>query len=203
MSRGLPRWVDIVVATAVLVAGAPLWLVVAVAVRCSSPGPVFYRGRRVGMGGREFEILKFRSMRVNDRGARLTTAADDRITPVGRWLRATKLDEVPQLINVLRGEMALVGPRPEDPRYVATYTVEQRQVLTVRPGLTSPASIEYRFEEQALATAEDVESVYLGRVLPDKLRIDLAWLAERTAWGDVAVIARTLAAVVKRRADIV
>lgn len=197
MSRGLPRSVDVVVALAVLVAGAPLWLVIVVVVRLSSPGPVLYRGRRVGLNGREFQLLKFRSMRITEGGGLLTAAGDDRVTSVGRWLRNTKLDEIPQLVNVIKGEMALVGPRPEDPKYVAMYTAEQRKVLAVRPGLTSPASIRYRFEEQALAADEDVERAYLERVLPDKLRLDRAWLAERTAWGDVTIIARTLLAVVR------
>lgn len=201
MSDGLPRWFDILVASAVLVAGAPLWILIAVAVRVSSPGPVLHHCVRVGLHGREFALLKFRTMRVGMGGPAVTTSGDCRITEIGRFLRKTKLDEVPQLVNVLRGEMALVGPRPEDPKYAATYNDGQRKVLEVRPGLTSPASIQYRHEEDVLAKAEDVERCYVDDVLPSKLRIDIAWLDDRTAWGDVKIIARTVTAITRQRCD--
>lgn len=198
MKPGLPRWVDITVARAVLVLGAPLWVLIAVAVRASSPGPVLHRSVRVGRHGQEFQLLKFRTMRTGTSGPAVTVSGDDRVTSIGRFLRKTKLDEVPQLLNVNRGEMALVGPRPEDPKYVAGYDRRERRVLEVRPGLTSPASIRYRHEEQILAAAADLERCYREEVLPDKLRMDIAWLADRTAWGDVRTMARTARAIASR-----
>ncbi|MFZ1405869.1 MAG: sugar transferase [Anaerolineae bacterium] len=164
-----------VVAAAVgLMLLSPLFCWIALWIKLTSPGPVFYRAVRVGQDGRPFRLYKFRSMIVGtDRqGPGITATGDPRITRVGRFLRRAKLDELPQLINVLLGDMSLVGPRPEDPRYVAFYTPEQRRVLSVRPGITSPASLAYRHEEQLLA-GEDWETHYRTRVLPDKLALDL------------------------------
>lgn len=193
----LPRWIDVAVATCILLIGAPLWMALAIIVRVSSPGPALHRAHRVGLYGETFELLKFRTMHLAGNDPAITARGDARITPIGRVLRATKLDEVPQLVNVLRGEMALVGPRPEDPRYVADYTSEQRDLLLVRPGLTSPASIEYRHEEAVLAAAADPERAYVETVLPTKLAIDLAWLAHRSLVGDLAIVLRTLRAIVR------
>ncbi len=170
----------------------PVWLAVAVAIKRGSPGPVFYRALRVGRDGVLFRLYKFRSMRADaDRtGGGITCAGDARVTPVGRWLRKTKVDETPQLINVLRGEMSLVGPRPEDPRYVALYTPEQRRVLRVRPGLTGPASLRYRHEE-ALLAGPDWEHAYRTVVMPDKLRCDLEYLERRTFLSDMRILWQT------------
>jgi lipopolysaccharide/colanic/teichoic acid biosynthesis glycosyltransferase len=172
---------------------------VALLIKLDTPGPVFYRARRIGRGGRPFELLKFRSMvtGAGQLGPGLTIAGDGRITRSGRWLRQTKVDELPQLFNVLKGEMSLVGPRPEDPRYVALYSAEQRRVLAVRPGITSPASIRYRGEEALLAGA-DWEQTYTGRIMPDKLQRELAYLARRTLWSDLAVLWQTALALFKR-----
>lgn len=191
------RLLDVLAAAVGLVVLSPLFLVVAVAMKATSPGPIFHRAQRVGQGGRPFTLYKFRSMVVGaDRaGPGLTTAGDSRITPVGRVLRAAKIDELPQLVNVLRGEMSLVGPRPEDPRYVALYTPEQRRVLAVRPGITSVASIAYR-HEAALLAGEDWERVYMERVLPSKLAMELEYLSRRSVLSDLGVIVRTLAALV-------
>ncbi len=186
-------------ASALLGVGSPLWLSIAVAVRVSSRGPALHRSLRVGLHGHQFELLKFRTMRVCNDGPAVTMSGDDRVTSIGRILRATKLDEVPQLVNVVRAEMALVGPRPEDPRYVANYNDEQLKILQARPGLTSPASIHYRHEEELLAAAEDLERCYLEEVLPHKLRIDVTWLSNRTALGDLTIIASTLRAIPTRR----
>src|SRR5205814_1701678 len=131
---------DLFAAAAALVIVSPLFAVAAVAVKLSSRGPVFHRGRRVGRNSVPFDIFKFRSMRVGEGGPAITAAGDPRVTAVGSLLRKSKLDELPQLINVLRGEMSLVGPRPEAPGYVALYDAEQRRILSVRPGITSPAS---------------------------------------------------------------
>ncbi len=192
----LTRAIDILAAFIGLVVLSPLFSAIAIAIKLDSPGPVFYRAQRVGKDGRLFRLYKFRSMvaDADRRGPGITATGDTRITPVGRFLRRTKLDELPQLINVLRGEMSLVGPRPEDPRYVALYTPEQRRVLAVRPGITSAASLVYRHEEQLLA-GEDWETVYRTKVLPDKLAIDLAYLERRTLASDLKLILRTIAAV--------
>jgi lipopolysaccharide/colanic/teichoic acid biosynthesis glycosyltransferase len=129
-------------------------------------------------------------------GPGVTTAGDARITPIGRFLRRTKLDELPQLLNVLRGEMSLVGPRPEDPRYVRLYNDEQREVLHARPGITSPASVVYRHEEAALS-GTDWETTYINQVMPDKLAIDLAYVRRAGVLQDIAVLWRTVRAVLK------
>jgi FlaA1/EpsC-like NDP-sugar epimerase/lipopolysaccharide/colanic/teichoic acid biosynthesis glycosyltransferase len=189
----LIRGLDLIVSGCGLLLLAPLFLVVGLMIKLTSPGPVFYRGNRVGQGGRPFKLYKFRSM-VQDaerRGPGITGKDDPRITTVGRFLRRAKLDELPQLINILRGDMSLVGPRPEDPRYVAFYTAEQRQLLSVRPGITSPASLYYRQEEGMLA-GDDWERTYRERILPHKLALDLAYLRERTVWTDLALILSTL-----------
>ena len=175
---------------------SPLFVLVAFAIKLDSRGPIFYRARRIGKDGVPFRLYKFRRM-VSDadkQGPGITATGDSRITRVGRFLRRTKIDELPQLINVLSGDMSLVGPRPEDPRYVALYTPEQRRVLAVRPGITSAASLAYRHEEQLLAGA-DWETIYRTRVLPDKLAIDLAYLERRTLVSDLKLILRTIAAV--------
>src|SRR5690349_3953933 len=140
----IKRLLDVVAATAGLILLLPLFIVVAIAIKLHDGGHVFYRARRVGKDGCLFHLYKFRTMVVNaDRqGPAVTASGDSRITPVGRWLRRTKLDELPQLLNVLVGDMSLVGPRPEDPRYVMLYTPSQRRVLSVRPGITSAASLE-------------------------------------------------------------
>ncbi len=182
-----------------LVATIPLWVPIAVAVRLSSPGPVLHRATRVGRGGEPFTLLKFRSMRVGPSGPAVTGARDPRITAVGRVIRRTKLDELPQLLNVLRGDMSLVGPRPEDPRYVAHYAPDERVVLAVRPGITGAASVEYRDEEQILADADDVEAAYLSMVLPAKLAIELKYVGERSVRGDLALLWATAVAVVRSR----
>lgn len=179
--RRLARWskraFDLTVAGIGLVILLPLILAVMLWLRLTSPGPIFYTAQRVGLRGKPFRLFKFRTMYVDaDRiGPGVTRENDPRITPVGRLLRRTKLDELPQLFNVLKGDMSLVGPRPEDPRYVAHYTDEQRRVLTVRPGITSLASIRYRNEEQLLVGA-NWEQVYIQQIMPDKLFVDLRYL---------------------------
>lgn len=187
---------DVLAAGAGLVLLSPLFVGIALLIRLSSPGPVFFRGQRIGRHGRPFGIMKFRTMRENaaDVGAAITGASDRRVTAVGRFLRRTKLDELPQLVNVLRGDMSLVGPRPEDPRYVALYTEEQRGVLRVRPGMTSPASFHFRNEE-ALLTGDDWERKYRDEIMPQKLRIDLGYMSRAGFWTDLEVIGRTIAAV--------
>jgi lipopolysaccharide/colanic/teichoic acid biosynthesis glycosyltransferase len=165
---------------------------IAIAIKAQDGGPVLHRAVRIGRGGRPFRLFKFRTMvaGADSMGPGITAGGDPRITPLGRRLRRAKLDELPQLVNVLLGDMSLVGPRPEDPRYVALYTPEQRQVLLVRPGITSAASLAYRREEQLLS-GPDWEAAYRGQVMPAKLTIDLDYLARRSFWSDVMLIVRT------------
>lgn len=188
----MQRLFDLAIAAILLVLISPLLALVALLVKATSAGPVLHRAQRVGRGGHPFQLYKFRSMVAGaaQTGPGITRAGDPRITPVGAFLRQTKLDELPQLLNVLRGEMSLVGPRPEDPRYVAGYTPDQRRVLAVRPGLTSPASVHYRSEEQLLAGA-DWEATYLQQVLPHKLALELDYLAHRSFASDLVILFQT------------
>jgi lipopolysaccharide/colanic/teichoic acid biosynthesis glycosyltransferase len=181
----------------------PLLTVIALVVKASDGGPVFFRQERVGHNGRRFRIWKFRTMVSQARrcGIPLTVAGDVRITKVGRWLRRLKLDELPQLVNVLAGEMSLVGPRPEVPRYVATYTPEQRQVLDLMPGLTDVSSIAYRRENELLAQANDLERAYVEDILPEKIRLSLEYAAEANVWTDLLVILKTLKALGRHDSD--
>lgn len=195
------RLLDLLGAGLGLLLLAPLLGAVALWVKLDSPGPVFFRQARVGRGGRVFRVHKFRTMVADapSRGPGLTVGADPRITRAGRWLRARKLDELPQLLDVLRGEMALVGPRPELPAYVALYPAligaeAAAELLAQRPGLTDPASLQFRDESGLLAAQTDPERHYREVLLPQKLRLSLAY-ARRASWhGDLALIARTVAA---------
>ena len=171
---------------------ALLGTVIAVFVWVRSGRPVLYRGRRMGRGGIEFDILKFRTMTTDGSGPGITSGGDPRITPTGRWLRRTKLDELPQLLNVLRGEMSLVGPRPEDPRYAAHYRDRFAEVLSVRPGITDPASLEFLDEAAMLAASADPERVYVEAVLPVKLRLAAEYVDQATPARDLQVLCATL-----------
>ncbi len=192
----LRRLLDIWASIAGLAVLSPLFVLIGLWIKLDAPGPIFYRAQRVGKDGAPFRLYKFRSMvaGADRQGPGITATGDLRVTSVGRFLRRTKIDELPQLINVLKGDMSLVGPRPEDPRYVALYTPEQRRVLAARPGITSAASLTYRHDEQLLS-GEDWETVYRTKVLPDKLAIDLAYLEQRTLGSDLKLIFRTLVAV--------
>ena len=187
------RLFDFLAASVSLLALSPILILVGLVVKLNSSGPVLYRSTRVGKAGKPFHMFKFRTMVANaDRlGPGITVGGDRRITPVGRFLRRTKLDELPQLINVVKGEMSLVGPRPEDPRYVALYTHEQRQILKVQPGITGAAALAYRHEEQMLV-GPDWERVYCAEVMPAKLEADLAYLSRRTFWSDVGLVVQTI-----------
>jgi len=192
----LKRTFDFVMALAGLVLLSPVMLAIAVAIRLDSPGPVLFRQERVGRHGQPFRILKFRSMRWQPAGdassPELTIAGDARVTRTGSWLRASKLDELPQLVNVLRGEMSLVGPRPEVPRYVAHYPPEVRErVLSVRPGITDEASILFRNEGEILSRSSDPEQAYLTEVLPRKLEIYDAYARRHGLLGDLRILGRT------------
>lgn len=186
------RLFDAICAALGLLALAPLLLLTALWIRLDSPGPVLFRQTRVGRHGQPFTIHKFRTMRIAP-GAALTVGADPRITRAGRWLRATKLDELPQLWDVLRGAMSLVGPRPELPRYVALYPAELRErVLAVRPGITDPASLAFSHEAELLAAAADPEREYVEVVLPAKLKLSADYAARASLATDLRLILATL-----------
>ena len=191
------RLFDLIAAAAGLLLLSPLLLIVALAVKLDSPGPVFFRQVRVGRHGREFRIHKFRTMRQAVGGEasapQITVGADPRITRVGALLRRTKLDELAQLIDVLRGEMSLVGPRPEVPRYVAQYPDRFRErVLSVRPGITDPASLAFRDEGALLARAGDPERAYVDVVLPAKLELSVRYIERASFASDLRLIAATV-----------
>ncbi len=198
MNRLLKRLIDMVVAALGLVASSPVQAVIAAAVKADSPGPVLFRQVRVGRHGRPFEILKFRTMTAGATGAAITAAGDARVTRVGAVLRDTKLDELPQLLNVLVGQMSLVGPRPEVPHYVALWPADRRErILSVRPGITDPASIEFRDEAVLLAAQSDPERYYREVLLPRKSQVYAEYVDSVSPWGDLAILWGTLRALVR------
>jgi len=185
----MKRLMDIVLATVGLVLAAPLLAAIAVLVRLKDGPPVIYRATRVGQHGQLFSLFKFRTM-IPSEGSSVTVWADPRVTSLGRKLRRHKLDELPQLLNVLRGEMSFVGPRPEDPEYVAIYTDGQRRVLSVKPGITGVAALEYS-DEESLLKGGDWEEAYRERIMPAKLRLEIAYIARRSIWTDLKLILQT------------
>ena len=192
------RLFDIAFALLALLLLGPLLLAVALWVRLDSPGPVFFRQQRVGRSGQLFDIYKFRTMHTGAEamGPQITVGEDARITRAGVWLRRAKVDELPQFLNVLRGDMSVVGPRPEVPRYVAQYPADVREtVLSVRPGITDLASIEFRDESALLARSSDPERTYVEQILPAKLRHAQEYVRTRSLWLDLRIIARTVLAV--------
>lgn len=188
------RVADIFFAAVGLLVLSPLLVVVGLAVKLGSPGPILFRSQRVGRNGRLFSLLKFRTMREDAwlTGPELTIGMDARITGLGAHLRRAKLDELPQLLNVLRGEMSLVGPRPEVPKYVRLYTPAQRAVLNLQPGITDPASIKYALENDLLGASATPDSDYVNLIMPDKIGINLAYAARANLWTDFVTILRTL-----------
>lgn len=190
----MKRLFDIVCSFFGLVFLSWLFVFVALWVGLSSKGGVFYRQRRVGRCNRDFTIYKFRSMRVNSDSQGLLTIGerDGRITKAGVFIRKYKLDELPQLFNVLRGDMSFVGPRPEVRKYVELYTEEQKKVLTVRPGITSLSSIKYRNENEILSRSDNPEQYYIDVIMQDKLAIELDYLEQRSLLTDIKVIFQTI-----------
>lgn len=171
----------------------PLLLVVAVAIRIEMPdGPVLFRQKRVGQYGRLFTLVKFRTMTVNHDESSVSVAGDSRITPLGAFLRRRKLDELPELWNVLRGDMSFVGPRPDVPGYADRLQGEERRILELRPGITGPATLKYRNEEDLLAAQPDAQRYNDEIIYPDKVRINLEYLKNRTFAGDIKIILQTL-----------
>ncbi len=195
-----PAWkrcLDVAVALPLLACSVPILGVTAVANRMSGDdGPLFHHALRIGECGRPFQALKLRTMRIDIAGSAVTAAGDARITAVGRFLRNTKLDELPQLWNVLRGQMSLVGPRPEDPRFVDWSNPLHRSVFAARPGITGPAQIQFRHEEDLLPAGE-IERTYIERILPAKLVLDAAYLEHLSLGADLKLLVRTLLAVAR------
>lgn len=185
------RILDILFSAAGLILLSPFFVCVGIAVKRDSKGPVFFKQTRVGRDGVPFAILKFRTMTVHEGGSELTVGADNRITKTGAWLRKYKLDEFPQLVNVLRGEMSLVGPRPEVPRYVAYYTEEEHGVLLMRPGITEEASILFRNESDELGKAPDPERYYVEEIMPKKLAIGLEYVRHWSLARDAKILWKT------------
>ena len=187
------RGFDLLFATIGFVLASPLFFFGSLLAKCQSKGPVFYRAKRVGRGEILFEMYKFRTM-ITDAdtiGSSLTTYRDERVTRIGRFLRWTKLDELPNLINVIKGEMSLVGPRPEAPDYVKYYTEAQKQVLQVKPGMTGPSQLENRDEEEKLKGQSDAEQYYITELMPKKLALDLHYVATRSLATDVRWLLKT------------
>jgi len=196
----MKRFLDIVFSLLVLAVGLPFGLVIALLIVLDSKGSVIYRQSRVGRNNVDFWLYKFRTMCVAaDRGSLITVGADDaRITRVGAFLRKFKIDEFPQFLNILKGEMSIVGPRPEVRKYVDLYTPEQMRVLSVRPGLTDYASIRYVNENELLATSDDPEQTYIQEIMPDKLNLNLKYIDEQSFRTDCKIIFETLKAIVVR-----
>jgi lipopolysaccharide/colanic/teichoic acid biosynthesis glycosyltransferase len=196
--RGTKRLFDLCWTIPGLLVLWPAFLVIALLIKLDDSGAVFFRQLRVGRYGRAFRVWKFRTMipRAEQCGGPLTVGDDPRTTRFGRWLRHSKLDELPQLFNVLAGQMSLVGPHPEVPHYVALYTPDQRRVLDLVPGITDPASIVYRNESALLAQAPDWEREYIDVIMPEKIRLNLAYAARATRWKDFLVVVVTLLSLV-------
>jgi lipopolysaccharide/colanic/teichoic acid biosynthesis glycosyltransferase len=186
------RLLDVTLCVLALPLLAPLMALIAAATFLDSPGPVLYRSQRVGLGGRPFQMLKFRSMRHGVAGPSISSAGDERFTPIGRWLRRHRLDELPQVINVLRGEMGLVGPRPELAEFVQAYPEQYTRILCVLPGITGPTQLAYADEEQLLAGTPDVDAFYRDRILPAKIQSDLRYVERHGVRSDIVVLWRTV-----------
>lgn len=191
------RLLDLLLASTGLLVALPLFVVVGIAIKAADRGPVFFRQTRVGRWGRPFRIWKFRTMRVNAEalGPSVTKSGDTRVTPIGRFLRKWKLDELPQLLNVFAGEMSFVGPRPEVPHYVALYSTDQRKVLALRPGITDLASLEFRHEEELLAQAPDPEHFYRTVCIGKKIELNLRYAEQASLGADIRIILATIAAI--------
>ena len=196
----MKRLFDIVSSGCGLLVLSPLLILVAIWIKLDSPGPVFYRQVRVGRYNKDFKIFKFRSMRVGaDKGSLVTIGGrDPRVTRSGYYIRKFKIDELPQLINVFIGDMSLVGPRPEVRHYVNYWTEEQMHVLDVRPGITDPASIKFRNENELLAQAEDPEKYYIEVIMQEKIRLYLEYVQKHNFWYDIKIILDTFVAIISK-----
>jgi len=193
-NKVVKRIFDFICSTLGLIVLSPVLFAIAIKIKTGSDGPVFFKQIRVGEKNNEFEILKFRTMVVDAEklGRQITVGNDNRITKIGAFLRKYKLDELPQLINVFKGDMSLVGPRPEVPRYVKLYNDEQKKVLEVKPGITDLASIRYRDENELLGEAENPDDFYINTIMPDKLALNLEYINNNNLFVDIYIILRTI-----------
>lgn len=194
LNRILKRLFDIVASFIGIILLSPFLIIIAIFIKLGSNGPVFFKQERVGLKGKHFLILKYRTMIVDAEkyGKQITVGKDNRITAVGSFLRKYKLDELPQLFNVLKGDMSLVGPRPEVPRYVKLYSKEQLKVLDVRPGITDLASLRYSDENELLGTVENPEEYYVNVIMKDKLDLNLEYIDKSNVFYDIVIILKTI-----------
>ena len=194
----LKRIFDITLSLFGLIILLPFMLIIAILIKLDSKGPVFFKQVRVTKNGREFKIFKYRTMKIgSDKYSQITVGKDDRITKIGMFLRKYKLDEIPQLINVLLGDMSLVGPRPEVPKYVALYTEGQKEILKVRAGITDYASIEFSDENDLLASEADPEKAYIEKIMPKKIELNKKYLSEISMLTDIKIILLTIKKILK------
>ena len=194
----LKRIFDITLSLFGLIILLPFMLIIAILIKIDSKGPVFFKQIRVTKNGKEFKIFKYRTMKVgSDKYSQITVGKDGRITKLGSFLRKYKLDEIPQLINVLIGDMSLVGPRPEVPKYVALYTDEQKEILKVRAGITDYASIEFSDENDLLASEEEPEKAYIEKIMPKKIELNKKYLSKISILTDIKIILLTIKKILK------
>ena len=194
----LKRIFDIISSLFGLILLSPFIIIIAILIKLDSKGPIFFKQVRVTKNGREFKIFKYRTMKIgSDKYSQITVGKDSRITKIGDFLRKYKLDEIPQLINVLIGDMSLVGPRPEVPKYIALYTEEQREILKVRAGITDYASIEFSNENDILANEVDPEKAYIEKIMPRKIELNKKYLSEISVMTDIKIILLTIKKILK------
>lgn len=199
MSDAIKRFFDMFVSLIAIIVLSPFFILIALLIKIGSTGPVLFKQTRIGRNELPFEIYKFRTMVVDAEklGTQITIGKDPRITKIGHFLRKTKLDELPQLFNVLKGEMSFVGPRPEVPKYTKLYSEQQRLVFTVRPGITDYASIKYRDENELLGNVENPEKVYIEEIMPDKLHLNIEYIQRRSLLEDIKIIFLTVMKIIK------
>jgi lipopolysaccharide/colanic/teichoic acid biosynthesis glycosyltransferase len=193
------RVLDIMFSLVGLIILSPFFIIIGILIKLDSKGPIFFKQIRVGRNEKPFEILKFRTM-VTDaekKGTQITVGKDSRVTKIGSFLRKAKLDELPQLINVLKGDMSLVGPRPEVPRYTAYYNQVQKKIFDVRPGITDYASIKYSSENEILGKSENPEKTYIEEIMVDKLKINLEYIEKRSVFEDIYIILATIGKILR------
>jgi len=196
----MKRLMDLILAVILLLISLPCWVVIGPALLLFSPGPPLFIHPRVGRYGRPFGLIKFRTMvKSGPDGSCITVQGDRRITGIGRILRFLKLDELPQLVNIVKGDMTFVGPRPEVQEFVALYTPLQREILNFRPGLVDPATLKFRHEERLLAGFDDPQQGYREIILPEKIRLSLEYQRRRTVWSDLLILLRTLISIPRGR----
>ena len=193
MYHFVKRFFDITSSVAVLLILSPVLILIALVISIDSKGGAFYKQERIGKNNKPFKLLKFRSMRrSSDRGSKITIGKDPRITKIGAFIRQYKIDELPQLINIVKGDMSVVGPRPEVKQYVNLYSDEQLKVLAVKPGLTDFASIAYFNEQELLGKAEDPHEMYVETIMPQKLKLNLEYIEKKNFKTDLLIIVRTI-----------